>query len=186
MTPACPSSRDPAAGVTLIEMMIALALFALIGSAGFAMLDQVLRSQRNSEGRLERLSEQQRAMHVILADFAMAEPRSLQTANRAVSFDRNSSSGSLHMGYRLDGGVLRRSLSGPGGAALADQAILGGIESLSWRFLTPDGRWSETWPADGVPSLAIPQNPRAVELLLSLQSRAGTLRRVAALPADLE
>ena len=156
--------RKPQAGVTLIEMMIALALFALIGSAGFAMLDQVLRSQHGTEGRLERLSEQQRALHVVLADFAMTEPHSLLVTGQALSLDRSSSDGGLHLQYQLSDGILRRSLTGTDGQALADQAILSGVDAITWRFLTAEGTWSDIWPSDPVQTLTTPRNPKAVEL----------------------
>jgi general secretion pathway protein J len=178
--------RTPDAGVTLIEMMIALALFALIGSAGFATLDQVLRSQRGTEGRLERLSERQRALHVILTDFKMAEPHSLQTSDADVSLDRTSGDGSLRLRYHLIEGVLRRAITDTDGTALADQAILTSVEGIAWRFLTPEGVWSDVWPNDPVQTLGTARNPRAVELVITLQDQAGSLRRVAPLPADLE
>ena len=179
--------RQPDAGVTLIEMMIALALFALIGSAGFALLDQVLRTQRSTDGRLERLSEQQRALHVILTDFAMALPHTLEATEDSVALDRSAASGgSLHLRYHLTAGVLHRDLASPDGLALADQTILTGIDTASWRFLTPEGAWSDIWPTDPVQTLTTPRNPRAIELVVTLQGHAGSLRRVAALPADLE
>jgi general secretion pathway protein J len=177
-------TRSPDAGVTLIEMMIALALFALIGTAGFAMLDQVLRSQRGSEGRLERLSEQERALHLISADFKMAAPRSLTAAEDKVTLTRPGSGGSLQLAYRLYAGTLRRAVQHPG--QTADQTLLTGVAAITWRFLTPEGNWSDTWPTDTVQSLTTPRNPRAIELTIALQDNAGQLRRVAPLPADLE
>jgi general secretion pathway protein J len=177
-------ARSPDAGVTLIEMMIALALFALIGTAGFAMLDQVLRSQRGSEGRLERLSEQERALHLIAADFGVAAPRSLSVTEDTVSLTRAGSGGSLKLAYRLDAGTLHRAVQHPGRAA--DQTLLTGVTAITWRFLTPEGEWSDTWPTDTVQSLTTPRNPRAVELTIDLQDNVGQLRRVAPLPADLE
>lgn len=176
--------RTSDAGVTLIEMMIALGLFALIGAAGFSMLDQVLRGQRGSEGRLQRLSEQERALHVILVDFAMAAPRSLVVQGDAVTLTRPGTKGQLQLGYRLAGDALLRDLGQDGGPTV--QTILTGVEAVTWRFLTPDGIWSDTWPIDGVPSLTTPPNPRAVELVIALQGSAGQLRRVAPLPADLD
>lgn len=179
-------NRTTDTGVTLIEMMIALALFAVIGSAGFATLDQVLRSQRGTEGRLERLSEYQRAMHVILTDFTMAEPRSLQITDAILLLHRNSRDGRLELRYYLTEGVLHRDIADSDGKALADQAILTNVDTIVWRFLTPEGVWSEVWPNDPVQALTTPRNPRAVELVVSFQDQAGKLRRVAPLPADLD
>lgn len=163
-------------------MMIALALFALIGSAGFAMLDQVLRSANRSEGRLEALSERQRALHLVLLDFAMADPRSLTTGPLTIT--RASSRGRLTLHYRLSGTTLHRALSDANGRPLADQALLTGVESLTWRYLSPAGGWSPVWPADPVQTLTTPANPRAVELVVTLADGQGQLRRVAPLPAD--
>lgn len=184
--PAVRPTRNPTAGVTLIEMIIALALVALISMAGLAVLDQVLRTQRSTDGRLERLSEQQRAMQVILVDFAMANSHSLQANDTAVALDRSGGGGSLKLHYRLSDGVLRRDIAGADGQALADQAILTGVDAISWRFLTPENTWSDIWPVDPTHSLTIPANPRAIELVIALQGNAGSLRRVAPLPADLE
>lgn len=186
MKPMRRPKRTPDAGVTLIEMTIALALFALIGSAGFATLDQVLRSQRGTEGRLERLSERQRALHVILTDFEMAESRSLQATDVTVSLARTSRDRSLNLRYHLKDGVLHREIADGEGTALADQAILTNVEGMAWRFLTPEGVWSDVWPNDPAQTVTTPRNPRAVELVISLQDQAGSLRRVAPLPADLE
>ena len=183
-------------------MMIALALFALIGSAGFAMLDQVLRSANRSEGRLEALSERQRALHLVLLDFAMADPRSLTTSppttgplttgllttgpltTGPLTITRASSRGRLTLHYRLSGTTLHRALSDANGRPLADQALLTGVESLTWRYLSPAGGWSPVWPADPVQTLTTPANPRAVELVVTLADGQGQLRRVAPLPAD--
>ena len=55
-------------GFTLIEVIIALSLFALIGVAGFSMLSGVLQTQERTDGRLQRLSDIQRAVFVISAD----------------------------------------------------------------------------------------------------------------------
>jgi general secretion pathway protein J len=176
------SPRQPDAGVTLIEMMVALALFALIASAGFALLDTVLRSQRSTEGRLDRLSQHQRALQVITSDMMMALPHSLR-GDETLSFDRSGSLTDLQLRYRLADGVLWRDIATTG-APQRDQALLRGVSAVTWRFLTPEGDWSDIWPVD--PTLATPRNPRAVDLVIQLADHGGQLRRVAPLPADLQ
>ena len=44
-------------GFTLIEVLIALGLFALIGVAGFTLLNSVLRTQDATDTRLGRMAE---------------------------------------------------------------------------------------------------------------------------------
>ncbi len=57
-------------GFTLIEMLVALALLALISLAGFALIQTVLNAQQRTDGRLERLAGLERAVYLIDADFA--------------------------------------------------------------------------------------------------------------------
>lgn len=173
------SPRDAQAGVTLIEMLVSLALFALIATAGFAVLDQVLRSQRAAEARLERLSALQRALHLVQSDAMMARPGSLRATPGTLDFDR---SGGLGLRYGLVEGTLQREITREGRSEAA-QAVLGGVKRLTWRFLDAGGQWSESWPPD--PGQAGARNPRAIEWLILLQDRGLTLRRVTALPADL-
>ena len=55
MTRAAPLPRD--AGLTLIELLVAMAIFAVIGVAGLAVLDTVLNVNARTDGRLERLAQ---------------------------------------------------------------------------------------------------------------------------------
>jgi general secretion pathway protein J len=179
--PAAP--RDPAAGVTLVEMLVALALMAIIGVAGFAVLEQVLRAQERTADRLARLGQMQRAMHLISLDFATALPGSLETgADAAAVGIARQGKAVMRVDYRLDGGTLWRAVSEPAGQPLARQALLPDVAAGSWRFLS--GRqWSDRWPPDGTAArLGTAPNPRAVELRLTLAD-GGALRRVALLPS---
>nr|WP_241427558.1 type II secretion system protein GspJ [Fertoeibacter niger] len=186
-----PGLRKGNAGVTLIEVLVALALFALIGGAGFAMLDQVLRTQSRTEGRLERLAEMQRAMYLVSQDFAQARGRSLRveatpdgpqvTLRRAVP---QMAEGTMTLRYALTGDVLTRSLSRAAGPPLAVQPLLTGVAGVEWVFHGPAG-WGPDWPPPGTVALAgqAPANPAAVALRLTL-AEGGNLRRVALLPAE--
>ena len=61
-------------------MLVALVLFALIGGAGLAVLDQA-----RTDGRLERLADVQRAMHLLTLDFMQATGGSLGLERRRCS-----------------------------------------------------------------------------------------------------
>lgn len=172
------------AGFTLVEVLVALVLFAMIGAAGFAVLDQVLRVQRQTEGRLDRLAAIQRAMHLVTTDFMQAAGGSLSFADGAVALRRPSARGALAVSYDLGDAALRRTLSGSFGQAPAQQAILTGVSALDWRFYSPATGWVADWPPGATPP--VPVNPAAVALQVTLAGPglAGELRRVAILPAE--
>lgn len=70
MTPA----RHSQSGVTLIEMLVALSISAMIGVAGFSMLDSITRAEDSVSGRLDHLQDQNRAF--VLFDMDTAQARS--------------------------------------------------------------------------------------------------------------
>lgn len=179
-------ARSGEAGVTLVEVLVSLAIFAVIGVAGYAMLDLVLRSARLTEGRLAQLGQMERAMYLVGVDFAQAEGGSLLADGMMVSIHRRArdlGGGDITVGYGLAGTVLTRRLSDGQGAVLADQALLPGVTALGWQFLDNGPSWSGVWPAPGQVALLDGKvdNPRAVELTLTLTD-GRMLRRVAVLP----
>ncbi len=182
--------RAPDAGFTLIEVLVALALFALISGAGFTMLDQVLRTQSRTEGRLERLAGLQRAMYLLGDDFLQARGRSFGAVpvdgRVQVSLRRNAADlreGAVRLTYRLQDGVLLRVVRGASGPLIAEQPLIAGVSAAEWRFFDAQTGWVTDWPPAGqVPGVA-PPNPRGVELRLTLED-GRALRRVALLPRD--
>jgi general secretion pathway protein J len=176
-------ARDAQAGFTLVEVLVALALFALIGAAGFAVLDQVLRVQARTEGRLDQLADVQRAMHLVTTDFLQATNGSLAFTDGAVSLRRNGGTGEISIQYALADTVLVRNVSADFTQGLAPQVLLTGVAALDWQFYTAEGSWVSTWPPAGARR---PENPRAVALDATLAGSAlsGHLRRVALLPAE--
>jgi general secretion pathway protein J len=171
--------RDREAGVTLVEVLVALVLFALIGGAGLAMLDQVLRVQARTEGRLERLAEVQRALHLLTLDFMQASGGSLGFSEGAVAFQRGDGPA---VRYGLDGVTLTRSVAGSAGEVR--QVVLSGVGAASWQFYAPEAGWIDSWPPDPAKPAA---NPAAVSLTVSLDGPglSGDLRRIALLPAEV-
>lgn len=177
--------RDAAAGVTLIEVLVALILFALIGAAGFSVLDQVIRVQSRTEGRLDRLAQMQRTMHIVSQDFMQTAGGSLSYADGAVSFRRSAAAGELAVRYSLEDATLIRSLSGGRDGPPARQALLSGVREIRWAFRDHEDGWIESWPPDRTETA--PANPVAVtlDLVLGGPGLAGDLRRVAVLPAEV-
>jgi general secretion pathway protein J len=65
----------PNSGFTLIEILIAMAIFALIGLGSYSVLTTVINSDELSKNRIEKLQELQRAMLFIERDITQAMPR---------------------------------------------------------------------------------------------------------------
>ena len=172
---------------------MALAIFALIGVAGFSMLDQVLRTQRLTEGRLERLAEMQRAMYLLTLDFSQARASSLalDTTSElsAVSLQRNAAEtagGSVSLRYEIHDQTLFRDIAAKPGAEAARQPLLHGVAAVDWQFYAESAGWATVWPpADRVilPGQATP-NPLAVAVTVTLAETGNHLRRVVLLPAE--
>jgi general secretion pathway protein J len=191
--------RDATAGFSLVEVLVALVLFALIGMAGFSMLDQVLRTQRLTEGRLERLAEMQRMMHLVTLDFTQARGQSLRLeaaeTGETLSLRRNAteaSGGSVALSYLLVDGVLTRTVATRAGVDPARQPLLHDVAAVAWQFYQTGTGWGNVWPpADSASPPGQPTpNPSAVELTVTLAAAEGAegaqLRRVVILPAEVQ
>ena len=183
-------ARSGVAGVTLIEVLVSLVIFSIIGVAGYAILDLVARTDRLTEGRLQRLGQMQRAMYLINLDFHLAEDRSLSADGAGISLRRaapDATGGEVTISYALTPAGLGRRMMDGRGAVLADQLLLPGAVTLNWQFLPQDAAWATTWPPQGLAILPDmpPENPRAVELTLTLAD-GKALRRVAILPAAVQ
>ncbi|MDO6694389.1 type II secretion system minor pseudopilin GspJ [Aliiglaciecola sp. 3_MG-2023] len=70
--------RNKQQGFTLIEIMIAVAIFTLIGIASTSVMTAVIDSDELSENRFEKLQTLQRAMLTIERDMLQAVPRAVR------------------------------------------------------------------------------------------------------------
>ncbi len=168
------TARRPDAGVTLVEMLVALALFALIGVASFSMLAALTRLRDRSEGRLDAYAALDRTLTLFSRDMMQSPPRGVALEDGRLWVPRP---GGGRFGYVLDAGTLVR---GDGTAAGLNQHLLGGVVGLGWRFLDADGAWHQGWPDPDSPAAL-----RAVEMDLTVASPDGgpgsvELRRLAA------
>ncbi len=167
---ASPSS----AGFTLIELLVALVLFALISLAGLSLVEAMVRLERGSSGRLERLADVQRALFLVGADFGQLVEGPDRTA-QGIVFRRLAGDGTHYLLYRADQAGLHRVTDG------TDRLLLGGVGHINWRF-AKHGGWT------GEPrSRSDAERPSAVELTFQVQGEAGgaagPVRRVIELPA---
>lgn len=70
MTPAGQNS-----GFTLLELLVAMAIFAIVGALALGGLNAVLGQQEIARRQLDRLQQVQRAVRVLTNDFSQVHPR---------------------------------------------------------------------------------------------------------------
>lgn len=190
-------SKPDEGGFTLMEMLVALVLFALISMAGVTLVDTVLGVQQRIEGRSDRLAEIQRVAFIVTADMEQLVDGPVYNA-AGVRFARASAAGNYPVAYRFADGILYRA------SGETEYTLLAGVGAVSWRFLH-DGTWSDqamirpvaepvqagisepsVAGAAPVGSAAPASRPRAVELKVTLAENVrgprGSLRRVIELP----
>lgn len=174
------SRRAGEAGFTLIELIISLALFALIALAGVAMVDSVLRVQAETGGRIERLGDLQRAMFVLANDIGQVTGGPVTGDATSLSFERRLGGEPKPITYRFAGGAIVREIAPRG-----RQRLLEGVGGIRWEYYRAGSGWLDRWP----PSPATAGEwPAAIAIDIALAPKpnlpGGTLRRVVALPGQ--
>ena len=184
-----PSSET---GFTLVEMMVALAIFALISVAGVTLLRSGSDTQIAVKNRLEDMSRTGRLSNALESDLAQAVARPVRdTAGRPVpafiqedaqvpgvlfgfvrggwsNFDEAPRAGLQRVAYVLDGNTLKRV-----GWPMLDGAVAGeaatlvdNVSAAQIRFRDDAGEWRSDWTATDADAL-----PRAVELRLTVTGK---------------
>lgn len=190
--------RHQASGFTLVELMVALAIFALIAAAGVGLLRASLNTQSAVTQRLSESGGITRLRALLASELATAQPRPGRdgTGNPRPAFIGDGSgiaftyaaegepgTGRLHRSsYALVSGALVRSgsdrLDGPDTGAPA--VLVRDVASISWRYRALDGTWNTAWSADDTRRL-----PRAVELAIERRGSPPLTLRFAVGPDGL-
>ncbi|WP_191489887.1 type II secretion system minor pseudopilin GspJ [Pseudomonas sp. FEN] len=174
------------AGFTLVELVIALALFSLIGLASHRLYDGVLLTQARVSSHEQGLRNLQRAMALLERDVMQATiPKegvavtlragqlNLQRGNARNPLDEPRSE-RQEVAYRLEEGTLwryQRSLDLP---ETHKQPVLRDVRALQWRLYVD----KVGWRSDGTSTPGrSPVHPRALEITLSA-GRFAEIRRV--------
>ncbi len=177
-------------GFTLIEMLVALALFAVIAVGALGLLRFSVDAELASRSKTDAIAAQRRFLSVWTADLAQAVPRpsrdpsgtprpafEANTEGVVIRFTRSGwdnldgapRPGLQKVEYRITSTALMRSgYPYPDGAA-ADRAteVLPIAASPKVRFRTKDGNWRDRWE----PQLST-ELPVAVELLIPQKGTA--------------
>ena len=170
------SARDAEAGITLVEMLVALSLFALVGLASFALLDTVIRTRDRTEGRLDDVAALDRALILFGRDLGQSDPGSQALAEGELTFGLAGAGGPPAMVYAVEGGALERR------TVQISQRLVEGVASAQFQVLDRAGTWHDAWPPKQEGE-ALPLT--GVELRLVMANDAGgpsTVRRLVELP----
>lgn len=164
------------AGFTLLEVVIAIAIFALLGLGTYRMLDSVLRADEATRASEQALRELTRAFVALDRDLAQTVARGVRDpygdkraaligelgardGRAAIEFTRHGWFNPLGLAraqlqrvrWRLnDDGELQRTywtvLDQAVDSQPREQTLLTGVESLTLRFLDAEGEWQAQWP----------------------------------------
>jgi len=174
-------------GFTLLELVIAMAIFAVLGLASWGLFDSVLRVQQGTAVHERELRSLQRAMAVIERDLLHVTAQPMVLAASFLQFQRSHWRNPLDqprserqmLTYRLDGGVLWRESQGEGTEFVQRQKLLEGVRELRWRLFDRQSGWvAHRAPGQGTKA------PLALELQVSV-GRFESIRRVLPMPGAL-
>lgn len=159
-------------GFTLLELMIASIIFAIMAIMAYGGLDNVLSNSESSKRALNRLQQVQQSVSILNRDFRQIIRRPIRdefgnnqayltagnNLDNIVEFSRGGRvnpggllrSTLLRVAYQLDDDSLVR-LQWPQLDRTQEQepkktTLIDKLEKFSIRFLSPDGEWQDRWP----------------------------------------
>ena len=159
-------------GFTLIELMIAILIFAMISTAAYRLLDSVSRAERITSGLFDKLDDQQRALTIIEKDLLQLAPRpirnefgdsenALQSPGQddvLIDFTRfgwrnplNEIRSNLQrVTYNLEDGELARyywlMLDRAPDPVVIRQVLMNNVLDVRLKFMNEKKRWVSSWP----------------------------------------
>jgi general secretion pathway protein J len=180
-------------GLTLIEVMVAIAIFAVLGVISYRAVSSMSDSRTRVGAELARWRAISRVMQLVDNDLTQLAPRWSGISNaitteaaitlvkggerdelRLVRHD-GANGGLQHRAYHIDGDKLILIRWSPRDGSSTEDTLLDGVKSLHWRFINSNGQESDSWP----PPDPMQQNalPTGVRIDLELAD-AGLIKRV--------
>lgn len=176
------SSSHTESGFTLLELLVAIAIFAVLAAMAYGGLNTILNTSHYAAIQVERLTRIQFAVATLSRDFFQVADRQIRDeygdqqlsflaggprGNKGIEFTRG--------GRRNPGGFLRSSLQRVGYAVQEGQLLRFSwkvldraqdntpmavpiidrveVDGLTFRFLDANGIWHNQWPPDDTKQL---------------------------------
>ncbi len=185
-------NRHRTHGFTLLELLIALSIFALVAAMAYGGLNTMLRTTDGMEARAEALRSLQMAWLWLERDIEGYVDRPVRNEygdsapalrlatpdGLLIEFTRGGWNNPLgqarstlqRVAYRLEDGILYRRwwtvLDRAQDSAPVEEPLLEGVDEVRIRVLDEQRRWQEQWPPLDRDPEAPPPRPLAVELRL--------------------
>lgn len=182
-------------GFTLIEIMIAMAIFAMLSLLAYQILSASVKNSEMAQEHTARLNEIQTAFSLLERDLIQILPRQTNTEEAFLSTTETSlrfttigsypaavplsASDLTQVEWAITDHTLTRSVNALPSPPLSDAStssvlnMLTGIRTLHWRFYSTG--WTDRWSQTGT-------FPEAIELVVTLEDM-GEIRRLFLLPA---
>ncbi len=185
--------RAPQSGFTLLELLVALAIFALMSAMAYGGLQTLLESRKHTDRAAEQFSRLQNTLLFLQQDLSQVVERSVRDElgdrepvfsgadteyllqlTRGGAVGRPDTAALQRVAYRMEEGRLQRVnwpvLDRVQGMEPLVMELVDGVTDIQIRFLHTE--WQPDWPGQGGRPL-----PRAVEIHL-VTDRWGEIRRV--------
>lgn len=174
-------------GFTLVEMMVALAIFAVLAVGGVLLLRGAVDTNQASAQKLDSVADLQRLLSLLESDIGQAAPRTWRDeagvqqpafagtgrGDASLIFIRSGHSNvndtarsSLQrVQYSISDGTLRRQSSDfPDGGVWSEPAeLMTGIRDFRLRFRAKSGIWQDDWQPQRANEI-----PRALEMTMTM------------------
>jgi general secretion pathway protein J len=196
-------------GFTLIEILVALLIFAIMGVLAALSLHSIIRSHEQLKKADHELLQLQITMTLLRRDISEVinrpirnqddeqEPAFLSQSGTRITFTRTGlmnpfndsrQSNMQRVGYALEGNNLVRltwgALDQPPKSVPESQTLLSNVASLQWQFVADNGSTSQSWPPSTGSNMQTENSPlpKAVLVVMHIKNE-GVLQGVFPIPA---
>ena len=188
MCPIIKTKKPATSGFTLLELLIAIAVFAIMSAMAYGGLSSVISNSTITEVELEKVRTVQRAMFTMTRDFTQISNRKIRdefgttqphlvagaNIDYLVEFTRNGRrnpakllrSHLLRVAYRFEDNKLTRlfwpQLDRVQGMEPYEDVLLEDVKLAELRYLDDSGEWHDQWPPlNATAATAAPDDPGA-------------------------